>query len=163
MTFRPGRAHAIVPALLMLAVVPVLQGQDFPKISQRTYVDGSAKLVVTGAFAINEDVAINKPASISDGESTWLQFGASGSAQPNVLITYSETHEIGIIIGKGKLTATTGITPGAEHSECTGKAEVTPKLVSAKYTCRGVTSYNPATGKMSMVDIEVTFTAKSQP
>ena len=143
-----------------LAPASALHGQDFPRISQRQYVDGTAKLVVTGAFAINEDVAINKPASFSDGESTWLQFGASGSDKPNVLIKYGETKEIGIIVGKGKLTATGEIQPG-QNSECSGRAEVTPKLVSGKYTCHGVTSYNPATGKMSTVDIEVTFTAKS--
>jgi len=147
-------------ALLLAAVAPALRAQDFPKISQRQYVDGSAKLVVTGAFAINEDVAINKPASFSDGESTWLQFGASGSATPNVLITYGETKEIGIIVGKGKLTATGAITPG-EKSDCSGKADVSPKLISGKYTCHGITSYDPRTGKMSTIDIEVTFTVKS--
>jgi hypothetical protein len=146
-------------AALLLATAPALRGQDFPKISERQYVDGSAKVVVTGAFSISEDVKINTKASFSDGESTWLQFGNSGSAKPNALITYSDIKEIGISIGKGKLSATGGIMPG-EKSECSGKAQVKPKLVSGKYTCHGVTSYNPATGKMSKVDIEVTFTAK---
>ena len=146
--------------LVVLCSGRTLQAQEFPKISQRQFVDGSARVVVTGAFSINEDVKINTKASYGDGESTWLQFGASGSEQPNVLITYSETKEIGITLGKGKLTATGGLTPG-QKTECSGKAEVTPKLVSGKYTCHGVTSYSPSTGKMSTVDIEVTFTAKS--
>lgn len=149
-----------VPAALLLAAAPEMRGQDFPKISERQYVEGNAKVVVTGAFTINEDVKINTKASFSDGESTWLQFGNSGSDKPNALITYSDIKEIGISIGKGKLTATGGIMPG-EKSECSGKAQVKPKLVSGKYACHGVTSYNPATGKMSKVDIEVTFTAKS--
>ena len=146
--------------ILMLAGATSLRAQDFPKISQRQFVAGSALVKVTGAFNISEDVPINTKASFGDGESTWLQFGASGSANPNALITYGETKEIGITIGKGKLVATGGIMPG-EKSECSGKAEVTAKLVSGKYTCHGVTSYDPATGKMSKVDIEVTFTAKS--
>jgi hypothetical protein len=147
-------------AFCMVASAPALPAQDFPTISTRQFVDGSAKVVVTGAFTINEDVKINTKASFGDGESTWLQFGASGSEQPNALITYGDTKEIGITIGKGKLTATGGIIPG-EKSDCSGKVEVTAKLISGKYTCHGVTSYNPATGKMSKVDIEVTFTAKS--
>ncbi len=154
------RTIGAVTAALMLAAAPALRGQDFPKISTRQFVDGSAKVVVTGSFSINEDVRINTKASFGDGESTWLQFGASGSATPNVLITYGETREIGITIGRGKLVATGGIVPG-EKSECSGKADVTAKLVSGKYTCHGVTSYDPATGKQSKVDIEITFTAKS--
>ncbi len=157
-------SHRHIPitwtALFILCGGTALRAQDFPRISQRQYVDGSVKLVVTGAFAINEDVAINKPASFSDGESTWLQFGASGSEKANVLITYGETKEIGITIGRGKLHATGGITPG-QKSDCSGTAEVTAKLISGKYTCHGITSYDPGTGKMSTVDIEVTFTAKS--
>ena len=153
--------HTFALAALLALVMPSeVFAQEFPRISQRTYVDGTAKLVVTGAFAINEEVPINKPASISDGEDTWLQFGASGSDKPNVLIKYGATRDVGIIVGKGKLTATGAIEPG-QASECSGRAEVTPKLVSGKYTCHGVTAYNPATGKMSTVEIEVTFTAKS--
>ena len=103
---------------------------------------------------------INLQASYGDGEVTWLQFGASGSEAPNALITYGETKEIGITIGKGKLTVTGGIMPG-EKSACSGKVEVTPKLLSGKYTCHSVSSYDPATAKQGTVDIEVTFTAKS--
>jgi hypothetical protein len=157
----PQRPSAFALAtILMLAGAPSVHAQAFPKISQRQFVDGSALVKVTGAFSISEDVSINTKASYGDGESTWLQFGASGSAEPNALITYGETKEIGITVGKGKLVATGGIMPG-EKSECSGKVEVTQKLVSGKYTCHGVTSYDPATGKMSKVDIEVTFTAKS--
>ena len=147
-------------AAVLTLLASSVSGQDFPKISQRQFVDGSAKLIVTGAFAINEDVPINKQASFGDGESSWLQFGASGSERPNVLITYGETKEIGITVGKGKLMATGGIMSG-EKSECSGKVEVTPSLVSGKYTCRGVTAFDPATGKPGKVDIEITFTAKS--
>ena len=154
------QAPGILAAVLLIGAASTLRGQAFPKISQREFVSGGAKVVVTGAFTINEDVKLNTKASFGDGESTWLQFGASGSEQPNALITYGETKEIGITVGKGKLTASGGIVPG-EKSECAGKAEATPTLISGKYTCRGVASYDPATGRMGKVDIEITFTAKS--
>ena len=147
-------------AVLVLVEAPALRAQDFPKISLRQFVDGGARVHVTGAFTVNEDVKINTEASYGDWEVTWLQFGASGSATPNATITYGETKEIGITVAKGKLTATGGVMPG-EKSECSGKVEVSPKLVSGKYTCRAVTSYDPATGKQGKVDIEITFTAKS--
>jgi hypothetical protein len=144
----------------LAALASPLPGQGFPVISTRQFTGGSAKVVVSGAFSINEDVPINSQASFGDGTATWLQFGNSGSAQPNALITYGESKEIGITIGRGKLIATGGIMPG-EASECSGKAEVTAKLVSGHYTCKGVSSYDPATSKMGKVDIEITFTAKS--
>jgi hypothetical protein len=137
----------------------VAQTSGFPTISQRQYTGGSARLTVTGAAAIDQDVAINTVASISDGESTWLQFGSSGAAEPNVLITYGETKEIGIIVGQGKLSATGGITPG-EKSQCAGTVKVTASEVAGEYTCKGVTSYVPGKG-MGTVDIKVNFTAKS--
>jgi hypothetical protein len=146
--------------VLFFAGVPALRAQDFPKISLRQFVGGSAKLKVIGFFTVDEDVKINTQASYGDGEMTWLQFGASGSEQPNATITYGETKEIGITVAKGKPGATAGIMPG-EKSACSGRVEVSPKLISGTYTCRGVTSYDPATGKQSKVDIEITFTAKS--
>jgi hypothetical protein len=148
-------------ALVTLAALAGrLPGQGFPTISQRQFAGGTAKLIVTGSFSISEDVPINVQASFGDGEATWLQFGNSGSEQPNVLITYGESREIGISVGRGKLIATGGIMPG-ETSQCSGKVEVSAKLISGRYSCRGVSSYDPATGKMGKVDIDITFTAKS--
>ena len=144
----------------LVALAGRLPGQGFPTISQRQFAGGTAKLIVTGSFSISEDVPINVQASFGDGEATWLQFGNSGSEQPNVLITYGESREIGISVGRGKLIATGGIMPG-ETSQCSGKVDVSAKLISGKYSCRGVSSYDPATGKMGKVDIDVTFTAKS--
>ena len=147
-------------ALFLGGLAATLRGQGFPVISARQFTAGTAKLIVTGSFSINADVPINAQASFGDGEATWLQFGASGSDQPNVLITYGDTKEIGITVGRGKLIATGGIMPG-ETSQCSGKAEVTAKLITGRYTCRGVSSFDPATKKMGKVDIEITFTAKS--
>ena len=125
-----------------------------PVISARTYTSGSAKVTMTGAIQMDEEIAINKPASFGDGEMTWLQFGVSGAATPNALITVS-TQEVGLTLGKGKQTATIGA------EECTGKMDVTATLVSGQYTCKGVTSYDSGTGKMGKVDIVVRFTAKT--
>lgn len=124
------------------------------------YIDGSAKVVVTGTLSVDLDIPINKQASFSSGDMTWLQFGASGGAEPNALITYTDTKEIGITVMRGKLTLIGGITPG-EPSECSGTVEVTATLITGHYTCRGVTSHDPATGKMGKADIDIRFTAKS--
>jgi len=125
-----------------------------PQISARSYTGGSAKVTVTGAFQIDADVPINTEASISDGEMTWLQFGASGSPEPNALITVSE-QEVGVSAGRGKQIVTVG------GAECSGQAEVTPKSITGSYSCKGITSYDAATGKMGTVNIEIRFTATS--
>lgn len=157
----PRSPAMLVAVVLLAALASPLTAQDGrpPVISQRQFSGGSAKVTVTGAFTIDQEIPLNTPASISDGESTWLQFGASGAAEPNILITYGETGETGVIVGKGKNSATGGITPGQE-SDCAGTVKVTPTLVSGEYTCRGLTSYDPGKG-MGTVDIKVAFSAKS--
>lgn len=127
---------------------------DVPKISARSYTGGSAKVTVTGAFQIDADVPINTQASVSDGEMTWLQFGVSGSPEPDALITVSE-QEVGVSAGRGKQIVT------AADADCSGQAEVTPKSITGHYSCKGITSYDAATGKMGTVNIEIRFTATS--
>jgi hypothetical protein len=131
----------------------------FPTISARQFTGGSAKVTVTGSTRITQEIPLNTIASISDGESTWLQFGASGSAEPNALVTYGQTKEIGIIVGQGKFNVTGGLMPG-ETSECSGKATVTATLISGDYVCAGLVS-KEAAGGMGKVDVKVSFTAKS--
>jgi hypothetical protein len=157
----PHSPAVLCAGLLLAGIAAPLAAQDGrpPAISQRQFSGGSAKVTVTGSFTVDQEIPINTQASISDGESTWLQFGASGAAEPNILITYGETGETGIIAGKGKSSATGVITPG-EKSDCAGTVKVTPTLVSAEYTCRGITSYEPGKG-MGTVDIKVAFTATS--
>jgi hypothetical protein len=156
---RVGRIGVCAVALMLPLGAPVSAQTTLPIISTRQFVAGSAKVTVTGSFSIEQDVPINTQASFGDGEKTWLQFGVSGSAEPNALITYGD-NEVGITVARGKLLATGGIIIG-EKSECTGKVEVTAKLISARYTCRDVTSYDPATSKLGKVNFDVTFTAKS--
>jgi hypothetical protein len=155
-------------ALLFLAPLlfaPALVGQsakasaeksppDVPAITQRSYVGGSAHLTTTGAFQVDAEVPINAKASYSDGEKTWLQFGASGAKEPNVLITYGDG-DIGIIFASGTFTAT------AEAVHCTGRADVTAASITGQYRCKGVTAYDKSSGKMNPVAVTVTFTAKS--
>lgn len=157
----PLPVAVLVTSLILPGAVQPLAGQDQPPpaISQRQFSDGSAKVTVAGSFTIDQDIPINKIASVADGESTWLQFGASGAAEPNILITYGETGETGIIVGKGKSSATGGIMPGGE-SECAGTVTVTATLVSGEYTCRDIVSYEPGKG-MGKVNIKVVFSAKS--
>jgi hypothetical protein len=125
-----------------------------PTISSRMFTGGSARVTVKGSFQVDQDVAINTQASYGDGEFTWLQFGASGSAAPNALITYGD-QGVGVNAAVGKRTAI------AEGVNCSGKVDVTPKSVTGQYTCRGVTSFDAATGQMGKVDIEIRFTATS--
>jgi hypothetical protein len=144
-------------ALLALAFAVPATGEDFlkpPVISARSYVSGSSKILVTGSFQVNEDVAINKQASMSDGEMTWLQFGVSGAETPNALVTVSPG-EVGITVSRGKWLATAGA------EDCKGKMVVTAVSVLGRYSCPGVTAHNPGVTGLGKVDIEFAFTTGS--
>jgi hypothetical protein len=137
------------------------QTNEMPKITARTFTAGSAAVTVTGSGTFTQDIPLNAPASFSDGTMTYIQFGVSGAAEPNLLMTYSaESGETGITLGRGKFVATAGVMPG-EKPQCSGGTEVTGAMVSGHYTCPGITSYDSGTGKMGKVNIEVRFTAKS--
>jgi hypothetical protein len=125
-----------------------------PIISKRYYVDGSARVTVTGAFQVDEAIPINTQASFSDGEMTWLQYGASGSEEPNALVTVSPD-EVGFNVGRGRPTATAGA------DICTGSTTVTGNSVTGHYSCQNVTSYDPRNGEMGTVNIEIEFSAIS--
>ena len=109
---------------------------------------------VTGSFQIDAAIPINTQASISDGEMTWLQYGNSGSEAPEALVTVS-TYETGVTVAHGKPTATIGAV------DCTGGMEVKKVLVTGHYKCPNVTSYDPRSGQMGTVNIEIDFTATS--
>ena len=141
-------------AALAFAMTVSSANAQAPAISARQYTGGTVILVVTGSIQINDTVAINVPASISDGEMTWLQYGASGSPTPNLLITFSNG-EYGIGVGLGKKVAT------AEPQHCTGTTQVTATSITGNYDCKGVTSYDGGTGSMGNVTIKVQFTAKT--
>jgi len=151
--FRPVSV-LLAASILVMNARPV--EAQVPQISKRTFSAGSAKLKVTGSFAIDEEIAINKQASIADEGQTWLQYGSSGSDSANVLVTV-QPDEVGIGPGKGKQGATAGA------DQCKGKLVVTPALVSGNYKCTGVTSYNSKTRQMGTIDIEITFSANTAP
>jgi hypothetical protein len=127
---------------------------EIPVIGARTYIAGSAAVTVTGAFEIRADIAINTKASFSDGDMTWLQYGDSGSPEPNMLLTVSP-YEVGFGVAKGKAIATAGA------EDCTGDIVVTGVSIIGKYSCKGVTSYDPSSGQMGKVDIDIELTALS--
>ena len=154
----PLLGTAVVLCLALPAVRVAAQVNAFPTISARQYTSGTATVIVTGTTKMSQDITLNTIASISDGESTWLQYGASGSAEGDVLVTFGQTKEIGITVGKGKFLATGGITPG-EKSQCTGSTKVTPTSVSGEYACTGLTSKEGS--GMGKVDLKVVFDAKS--
>lgn len=158
----PIWSRLAAPALIALATVPPALAQEpaYPPISARQFTEGSIEVQVTGSQNIDEEIPINSQASIGDGEVTWLQYGASGSESPNSLITFTQTGEVGVSVGKGKFTVTAGVTPG-EKPQCEGKTQVAPTLITGSYTCRGITSYDAATGTMGKVDVVVAFRAKS--
>ena len=148
------------PASLLSVVVALAIAQpaaaQVPQISKRTFSGGTAKLKVTGSFVIDQEIGINKQASIADEGQTWLQYGSSGSDSANVLVTV-QPEEVAIGPGKGK----DGATAGAD--QCKGKLVVTAALLTGNYKCTGVTSYNSKTHKMGTIDIEVSFTANTAP
>jgi len=151
---RTSLLASVSACALAAALLPApAAGQKLPKISTRMYAGGSATLTVTGSFRVDQDVALNKVASFSDGDYTWLQFGASGSDSANVLVTIGDG--IGIGPGLGKNTAI------AEGDHCKGTLEVSASAVSGTYTCTGVTSYNTSTRKMGTIDLKIRFTAKT--
>jgi hypothetical protein len=147
----------IATGLAVAFALPAPAGQDAakaPVIGARTYVGGSATVTVSGSFQLKANIPINQQASLSDGEMTWLQYGASGSEAGDVLVTVS-LDEIGVTVGRGKKTATAGAV------DCTGKIDVTASLVTGHYTCPGVTSHDPREMGLGKVNIEVRFTAMS--
>jgi hypothetical protein len=154
-----ARIVGLVVIACLLSSPAAAQTDGFPTISGRQFTGGSIKVTVTGSTTITKEIPINTQASFGDGESTWLQYGASGSADPNALITYSQTKETGITIGEGKFIVTGGILNG-EKPLCSGKVSVTGTLVSGSYACTGLTS-KQASGGMGTVDLKVTFTAQS--
>jgi hypothetical protein len=125
-------------------------------ISPRTYTSGTVKAKVTGFFQVDGTQTLNKPASITDEDQTWIQYGVSGAQELNVLFTNSTAMaENGVTIGVGPYSVTVTSTSG----ECRTKFDVTPALVSGHYSCSGSTGYNNKTGKMGKVDVEVDFSA----
>lgn len=128
-----------------------------PVISARTYKGGSATVVVKGSFQVDQAIPINTAASVSDGEMTWLQFGASGSATPNALITYGEGigDGVGVNVGVGRRTVTVG------SDICDGAVTITATTMTGHYVCAGATSYDSSTGRMGKVDIDIRFTVQS--
>ncbi len=69
-----------------------------------------------------------------------------------MLLTVS-SYEVGFGVARGKAVATAG----AEN--CTGDMIVGLQQVNGKYSCKGITSYDPSTGQMGTVDIEIQFIA----
>ena len=158
----PVLSRVALAGLVLSSFASPARGQDAPgyaTISARQFAGGSAHVTVTGSVEIDQEVPINVQASIADGEYTWLQFGDSGSEEPNALITYGYG-EVGVSVGRGKFVVTAGNVPG-EEPQCSDTVEVTDALVSARYTCAGITSYDSATGEMGEVDIDIRFTAGS--
>lgn len=105
-------------------------------------------------FTIDSDISINTAASFGDGNFTRLQYGDSGSDEPNALVTSGEG-EVGVIVGLGSYTAT------GTSAECAWEFDVTETSVSGTFSCAGVTGYTPVDGSLGTVDIEIDFMADS--
>ena len=127
---------------------------NLPGISARTFTDGKVKMKVSGFFEVDASQDLNKPASLSDGEFTWLQYGVSGAETANATITFGDG-DGGVVIGIGRHTAT------GTSEVCSIKIDVTDARVSGHLSCPKVAGYNPADGSMGDVEIEVDFEANS--
>lgn len=156
-----GETTASVPGdepLPMQETEPSGGDGDVLKISARTYTGGSVRAKVTGFFEVDGNQELNKPASLTDDDQTWLQYGVSGAQELHVLFTNSEDMaENGVTIGVGPYIVTATSTSG----ECRTRFDVQPAMVSGQYSCTGSTGYNNQTGQMGKVDIEVEFDAAS--
>jgi hypothetical protein len=127
---------------------------EIPVISARTYTTGHIQVNVSGHFDIDASPELNTQASISDGEYTWIQYGASGSEAPNATVTIGQG-DMGISVGVGRYVAT------GTSTECTMTTEVTAARVSGHFICPKVTGYSQADGSMGDVKIEIEFDANS--
>jgi hypothetical protein len=125
-----------------------------PEISARTYTAGHIQVTVKGFFEIDASPALDTKASVSDGEYSWIQYGASGEAAPNATVTIGNG-DIGISVAVGKFVAT------GTGTECTITTDVTPARVSGHLSCPKVTGYNQSDGTMGDVSIEIDFEANS--
>ena len=144
----------------------LMQQPEFPNrgsgervvISPRTYTGGTARAKVTGFFEVDGSQTLNLPASITDEDQTWLQYGDSGAPELSVAFTNSSSMaEHGVTIGVGPYSVTATSTSG----ECRTGVDVTPTLVTGRYSCSGSMGYNNQTRQMGEVDIEVEFSAGS--
>jgi hypothetical protein len=145
-------------AAMQQAAMPGGGKREALVISPRTYAGGSVKAKVTGFFQADGSAELNKPASITDEDQTWIQYGVSGAQELNVLFTNSTAQaENGVNVGVGPFTVTATSTSG----ECRTKFDVTPGNVSGHYSCKGSTGYNKKTGEMGKVDLEIDFAASS--
>lgn len=137
---------------------PGAGGADPVVISSRTYTNGTVTVKVRGFFGAEGSQTLNLPASLTDEDQTWLQYGVSGSQELDVLFTNSQSMaEHGVTVGMGPWSVTTTSTSG----ECKTEIDVTPTLVKGRYSCTGSTGYNNQTREMGGVDIEVEFSAGS--
>ena len=137
---------------------PGWEKRDSVVISPRTYTGGTVTAKVTGFFEVDGSQTLNVPASITDEDQTWLQYGVSGSPELDVLFTNSQSMaEHGVTVGMGPWSVTTTSTSG----ECKTEVDVTPTLVKGRYSCTGSTGYNNQTRQMGEVDVEVEFSAGS--
>jgi hypothetical protein len=151
-------ATADAAAPMQYPGMPGFEGAEPVVISPRTYTGGTVTARVTGFFDVDGSQTLNVPASLTDEDQTWLQYGVSGSPELDVLFTNSQSMaEHGVMVGMGPYSVTTTSTSG----ECKTEVDVTPTLVKGRYSCTGSTGYNNQTGEMGEVDVEVEFTAGS--
>lgn len=129
---------------------------DVPVISDRLFTTGSARVTAAGAFAFDEEVALNTLGSVAQDGMTYLLYGDAGSEEPNATITIQQDlGEIGIIVAVGQKTA------NASSTACSGEMAVTGDAISGHYSCPEAAAYDPATSEQSTVDMEIEFTADS--
>jgi hypothetical protein len=151
-------ANADEAAPMQYPGMPGFKGPEPVVISPRTYTGGTVTAKVSGFFEVYGNQTLNVPASITDEDQTWLQYGVSGSPELDVLFTNSQSMaKHGVMVGMGPWSVTTTSTSG----ECKTEVDVTPTLVKERHSCTGSTGYNNQTHEMGEVDVEVEFTAGS--
>ncbi|HEX5766515.1 MAG TPA: hypothetical protein VFY27_13195 [Woeseiaceae bacterium] len=125
---------------------------EVPVVSARTYVSGQMEIDVSGHFEIDGVMELDRVASISDGDYTWLQYGTSGGEAPNATVTIGGG-DISVSVAVGRYVAT------ATSTECEMETDVTPTSVTGHFNCPEVAGYNQDDRSMENVAIEVEFDA----
>jgi hypothetical protein len=149
----PQDEAALIRQAAIEAGLPI-SDVEIPVISARTYTTGHIQVNVSGHFEIDASPELDTQASISDGEYTWIQYGASGEEAPNATVTIGQG-DMGIAVAVGRYVAV-GTT-----TECSMTTTVTATKVSGHFTCPKVTGYNQADRSMGEVTIEIDFEASS--
>jgi hypothetical protein len=130
---------------------------EVPVISARDYSGGSAPVTVTGSFSFDSTVALDTPATFSDGTQTSLSY-AYNLESGGILLAFSDldgAEGLGLNVAVGPWIAT------YMGQGCSWEIEVTAVRVSGNISCTDIPATNQDDGTTGTIDVELDFSADS--